>query len=193
MTKVRLSSWILAVSLFGVIFLGGCGQSAEEATPSAPEEPIVAPAWMDIPLTNVMTGQEFKIGDFKGRLVFLQPFAKWDPTSLEQEEELQKLKQTEGDATVYVSLDIGAEGVGTGVADDEAMLKEFAEKHGFDWYFAIPPDELMDALIEDFGRGVASPRGVPLVLVCENQSTRFLGGGVKPVSKLLSELEKGCQ
>lgn len=65
MTKGHLTYWILAIALTGVILIGGCTQQATEPTPQAPsttsEEPTSVPAWMDIELTDVATGQKFKI------------------------------------------------------------------------------------------------------------------------------------
>jgi len=39
---------------------------------------------------------------------------------------------------------------------------------------------------------VSAPRA-PVVLICEDQSTRFLRSGVKSAEELISEIQKGCQ
>ncbi|MBI3040886.1 MAG: hypothetical protein HYY80_04475, partial [Chloroflexi bacterium] len=55
------------------------------------------------------------------------------------------------------------------------------------------PRELTNALIAEFGLRVVSAPTAPVVLICADQSTRFLGRGIKLADKLLSEIEKGCE
>ena len=141
---------------------------------------------MDIELTDVATGQTFKLSDFKDKPVLLESFAVWCPTCLRQQKEMQKLLAGEGDAIIHVSLD-------TDPNEDEAKVKEHLERNGLDWYFAISPIELTEALIDDFGLSIVSAPSAPVVLICEDQSTRFLKDGVKSADTLLSEVEKGCK
>ncbi len=173
----------VVLALLGTILLSGCAQPASPAPAPAPS---AAGAWMDIELTDVVTGQKFKISDFKGKPVLLESFAVWCPTCLQQQKQTKKLKESEGDAIIHVSLD-------TDPNEDEAKVREHIERNDFDWYFAISPIELTRALIDDFGLNIVSAPRAPLILICEDQSTRFLRSGVKTADELLSEIEKGCQ
>jgi thiol-disulfide isomerase/thioredoxin len=141
---------------------------------------------MEIELTDVRTGQKFRISDFKGRPVLLESFAVWCPTCLAQQREVAKLFSSEGEAIVHISLD-------TDPNEDEARVREHLEANGLDWWFAVAPIELTNALIDEFGFQVVNAPGAPVVLICADQSTRFLDRGVKSADKLLSEIDKGCQ
>jgi hypothetical protein len=115
----------------------------------------------------------------------IESFAVWCPTCLEQQEKIKELKLREGDAIVHISLD-------TDPNENEAKVREHMETHGFDWYFVIPPIELTRALIDEFGLGIVNAPTAPVVLICEDQSSRFLERGVKSADELLSEVKKGC-
>ena len=141
---------------------------------------------MDTELTDVATGQKFKISDFKGKPILLESFAVWCPTCLAQQKEIKKVLESEGEAIVHISLD-------TDPNEDEAKIKEHIERNNLDWYFAVSPVELTQALIDEFGLGFVSAPKAPVLLICADQSARFLRSGVKPAEELISEVAKGCQ
>ncbi len=188
MKKMYFYSWFV-VALIGNILLGGCATqppASPTETPAPPTGgPTATPAWMDIELTDVATGQKFRISDFKGKPILLESFAVWCPTCLRQQQEIGKLESREGDAIIHISLD-------TDPNEDEDRVREHLEKNGFDWYFAVAPIELTQALIDEFGLAVVNAPGSPVILICEDQSARLLGRGVKSADDLLSEVEKGC-
>jgi len=158
----------------------GRGEIAlEEATPES------VPTWMDIELSDAATGEKFKISDFKGTPILVESFAVWCPTCLRQQKEMQELKAREGDTIIHISLD-------TDPNEDETKVKEHVEAHGLDWYFAVSPLELTKALMDEFGLKIVSAPSAPVLLICEDQSTRFLRSGVKSADELLSEIDKGC-
>ena len=129
--------------------------------------------------------KHFKISNFKGTPILLESFAVWCPTCLSQQKEMGKLKAREGDAIIHISLD-------TDPNEDETKVREHLETYGLHWYFAISPPELTKALIDEFGLRIVSAPSAPVVLICDQQSTRFLPSGVKSADELLSEINKGC-
>ncbi len=141
--------------------------------------------WMDIELSDATTGEKFKISDFKGTPILVESFAVWCPTCLRQQKEMQELKAREGDTIIHISLD-------TDPNEDETKIKEHVETHGLGWYFAVSPLELTKALMDEFGLKIVSAPSAPVLLICEDQSTRFLRSGVKSADELLSEIDKGC-
>jgi len=155
-------------------------------TPTPAPSPATAPRWMDIELTDVATGETFKISDFKGKPILLESFAVWCPTCLRQQKEMQKLRESEGEALIHISLD-------TDPNEDEDKVREHLERNELDWYFAVSPVELTQALIDEFGLNFVSAPRAPVVLICEEQSTKFLRSGVKSAEELISEIQKGCQ
>ncbi len=170
---------VLAVS----IFASGC---AQQTTPTSSVTPPAASAWMDIELTDVATGQTFKISDFKGKPVLLESFAVWCPTCLAQQKEIKKVKESEGDAIIHISLD-------TDPNEDADKIREHMERNGLDWYFVVSPIELTNALIDEFGLAVVNAPSAPVILISEDQSARLLRSGVKSADDLLSEIETGGQ
>lgn len=176
--------YLAATALIGVAFMSGCAGPAP--TVQAPsEDNIATPAWMDIELIDVATGQKFSISDFKGRTILLESFAVWCPICLAQQKEIKKLLETKGEAIVHISLD-------TDPNEDAARVKEHIENNDLGWYFAVSPQELTNALIDEFGLRVVSAPTAPVVLICPDQSARFLGSGVKSADKLLAEIDKDC-
>lgn len=178
---------MLAFGLVGVILLSGCVQQppSEEASVPQVKEMKSATAWIDVALTDVATGNDFKISDFKGKPILLESFAVWCPTCLRQQEMTKKVKLREGDAIIHISLD-------TDPNEDEARVREHLQTHGFDWYFAVSPIELTNALIDEFGLTIVNAPSAPVLLICEDQSTRLLRSGVKSADELLSDVDKGC-
>ncbi len=174
-------SFLIAVALLTLVLLPAC-----KAAPATTTVPTSTPAWMDMELTDVRTGQKFNISDFKGKPVLLDSFAVWCPTCLAQQQEVAKLFLSEGEAIVHISLD-------TDPFEDEARVREHLESNSLNWLFAVAPIELTRALIDEFGLQIVNAPGAPMVLICADQSTRFLDRGVKSADKLLSEIDKGCQ
>ncbi len=149
------------------------------------QEKNVIGSWKDIELTDASTGEKFTINDFKGRSILIESFAVWCPTCLRQQKEVKKLKESDGDAIIHISLD-------TDPNEDIAQVKEHALKNNLDWYFAVSPIELTRALIDEFGQTVVNAPSAPVVLICADQSARLLQRGVKTASELKNEAGKGC-
>ena len=181
MTKVPWNYWVVVLSLVGIVLASGCASTSTPATDGTSAE-----TWMDIVLTDVVTGETFSIGDFKGKPILLESFAVWCPTCRRQQQEVKELKSREVDAIIHISLD-------TDPNEDEAKVKEHSETYGFDWYFAVAPIELTNDLIDEFGLAVVNAPGAPVMLICEDQSSRLLRSGVKSADDLLEEIQKGCQ
>ena len=178
--NIKEQKTVIFLSVIILIFISGCiGQ--ENPTKISGE----TSDWRDYEFTDVSTGTKFKISDFNGKPILLESFAVWCPTCLQQQKEIKKLKLAEGDAIIHISLD-------TDPNEEEDIVKNHKESNGFDWYFAVSPAELTKSLIEDFGISFVNAPGAPVVLICEDQSARMLGRGVKSVDELKSEIEKGC-
>lgn len=179
---------ILFFLMLSVLFYGCAPQpEAGSASPTTPvDNSVPALDWKTFPLTDVRTGEIFHISDFAGKAVLVESFAVWCPVCTKQQEEIQKLHQELGDSFVSVSLD-------TDPNEDTAKVLEAIQERGFTWRFAVSPAELTKVLIEEFGPAVVNAPFAPIILVCEDQSTHFLGRGTKDVEELKSELERGCQ
>ncbi len=178
---------IILVTSLAVVGLVSCtSEKLVTESPPPTSGQVVTPAWMEIELTDVATGETFKISDFKGKPILLESFAVWCPTCLAQQKEVKKVKQIEGENIIHISLD-------TDPNEDEDKIREHISRNELDWYFAVSPVELTQALIDEFGLSFVSAPRAPVVLICEEQSTRFLRSGVKSAEELISEIQKGCE
>jgi len=141
--------------------------------------------WKCEDLVDVLTGETFQIKDFEGKPVLVESFAVWCPTCLKQQLKMKDLLESDGDSIVHISLD-------TDPNEEASLVKEHAEKNGLNWKFSVSPIEITKKMIDEFGIGVVNAPSAPVILVCEDQSTRLLEKGVKSAEELKGEIAKGC-
>ena len=177
MNKVLIA--IVVVAIAGVIGWQLGGQKRISVTQ------IEQASWQDTELTDVTTGESFKISDFRGKKVLVESFGVWCPVCLAQQKETAKLKDMVGEDVVLVSVD-------TDPNEDAAIVKNHAAENNLDWYFAVGGATFTQSLIDEFGLTVVNAPAAPVVLVCEDGATRYLSSGVKPAESLNEEIEKGC-
>lgn len=137
--------------------------------------------WKHITLEDVMTEEEYTIAELDKPLL-VETFAVWCPTCTRQQQEVKKFH---GNSDVTsVSLDVDPN-------EDASKVRQHIQRHDFDWRYSVAPSELTRLMIQEFGNDIAHPPSAPMILVCED-GTRKLPSGVKPVSKLQEEVNKGC-
>lgn len=144
-------------------------------------EPVNASDWRQVSLQDVSSGENFTVAELEKPLL-VETFAVWCPTCTRQQVEIQKLHEKTN--ITSVSLDVDQN-------EDASKVKSHVERNGFSWRYAISPIELTNKLRKKFGNSIANPPSTPVILVCENSSRR-LQDGVKTVSTLQEEVEKGC-
>ena len=189
-------AFVLLIALS--VFVSGCsGQDssgasqqrtpvAQQSDQAAPQQTAVStPAWMDAELTDVASGDTFRISDFKGKPVLLENFAVWCPVCTRQQQESKKLEQSLGDSIVSVSLDSDQN-------EDEARIREHIERNGFDWYYAVAPAAVTNSLIDDFGVSFVNVPLAPMVVICGDQTTHRLRNGVKSADELGNSITELC-
>ena len=141
--------------------------------------------WKCEDLVDVLTGETFQIKDYEGKPILVESFAVWCPTCLKQQLIMKELLESDGDSIIHVSLD-------TDPNEEESLVKEHAEKNDLNWIFTVSPKEVTKKLIDEFGIGVVNAPSAPVILVCEDQSSRLLERGVKSAAELKEEIAKGC-
>ena len=141
--------------------------------------------WKCEDLVDVLTGETYQIKDFEGKIILVESFAVWCPTCLKQQLKMKDLLESDGDSIVHISLD-------TDPNEEGSLVKEHAEKNGLNWKFSVSPIEITKKMIDEFGIGVVNAPSAPVILVCEDQSTRLLEKGVKSAEELKGEIAKGC-
>ena len=188
--KIKLILSFTLLVLFSLL-IAGCndkalaGEAVEGDILDEVEDETLG--WREVTIKDVNSGEKFAIKDFQGKKVLIHVFAVWCPTCWLQGEQLKELRGSEmaGDDLVFISLD-------TDPNEDEAILTEYTGRLGFDWRFVNSPAHLTQSLIDEFGVAVVNPPWDPIVLVCEDQSARLLGKGVKSAEEIYEEIEEGC-
>jgi len=194
----------LLIGLVSAVVLAACGTSAPApAAPAsggaapAPTRDAVAkpteasaddtmmskrPAWFDIPLHDVNSGEAFRLSDLKGQIVLVEGMAVWCTNCLRQQRELVRLHEQIGDAAVSVAIDVD-------LNEDEALLRKHAERNGFDWRYAVATPELARALADEFDNKFLNPPNVPMFLIDEEDSVHLLDFGQKNVDYLVQQIQ----
>jgi len=176
---------LLGLTFIVLLFISGCGQQYQVPIENKNVEIIDKFDWKDAELTDIITGNKFKISDFEGKPVLLESFAVWCPTCKAQQDQIKLLHEELGDSVISISMD-------TDQNEDENKVLQHVNTYGYDWRFVVPPIEVTRALISEFGVTVVYAPGAPTILICEDQSTRLLRRGVKSSNDLKSEIAKGC-
>jgi cytochrome oxidase Cu insertion factor (SCO1/SenC/PrrC family) len=140
--------------------------------------------WVDVPLTDVQTGETFAMTDFSGKVVLIETMAMWCPNCIVQANEVKKLHNLleNSEDLVSVSLDVD-------VNEDAASLKDYSEGYGFEWRFAIAPLEVARALGNLYSAEYLNPPISPMLLIDRNGVVHELPYGRKNADKLLEILQ----
>ena len=148
------------------------------------DESMMAPAWFSTELTNVNTGETFKIADFKGKVVLVEDIAVWCSTCFKQQGEVKALHGLLGvrDDLVSVVLDVDPN-------EDEAILKAYTAKNGFDWIYAVAPPETAREIGQLYGGQFLNPPSAPMLIIDRQGEVHLLPFGVKDAQTLEKALE----
>lgn len=140
------------------------------------------PAWQQIAVTNVRTGESFTLADFAGKTVFVEPMATWCTNCRRQLGNVQQARaQLSGEDVVFVALSVE-----TNLSD--AQLAEYTNSTGFDWVFAVMTPEMLQAMADQFGRTIANPPSTPHFVIRPDGSTTDLVTGIEPAEAIISHI-----
>lgn len=159
------------------------GESADGAMMKPTDDAMmnIGPAWLDIELTDVNSGQAFKLADFKGQVVLVEGMAAWCTSCLRQQRELVKLHEAIGEAAISVAIDVD-------LNENAALLKRHSETNGFNWRYAVGTPELIEALAAEFGNRFLNPPSVPMFLLDKEGGVHLLDFGHKSVEYLTQQI-----
>jgi cytochrome oxidase Cu insertion factor (SCO1/SenC/PrrC family) len=162
-------------------------QPAPTASATTDAQAAMPPAaeWMGISVSNVVTGQQFRLSDFHGKVVLIEPMAVWCTKCRALQQEIRKVHEELGgqaSGLVTVSIDIDPN-------EDEQYLKSYVGQSGFDWSFAIAPAELSRALAATYGDQLLNPPSTPLLILDRNGAAQLLPFGPKTAADLLAALQ----
>jgi len=140
---------------------------------------------LEIEVKDVVTGETFKISDFKGKSIFVETMAVWCPLCTKQQIQLQQVHDRLGDSVVDISIN-------TDSNENEDTLKRYAEAQGFkSLKFVIDPEgRIGKQLVEEFGFNSVNPPSTPVILIDKDFNARMLRFGIKSADELIAELDK---
>ena len=175
--------------LFGLVLtLCACAPATVIPTPTAPSATATSsvPAWFNTKMTDVRTGKTFAINDFAGKVILIETMAQWCPTCREQQNEIKKIPGLLGNQSsqlVYVSIDVD-------VNEDDASLKEYTAKLGYEWYFVVAPHDVAHALGNLYGAEYLNPPLAPMLIIDSQRSVYGLPYGLKSALSLKNTLQQ---
>jgi thiol-disulfide isomerase/thioredoxin len=154
---------------------------AESAPASSPPSTAAGPgpaaaalaerAWATAELTDVTTGEPFRIADLAGKTIFVESMAIWCTNCRQQQERFKEaLAQLDPAEVAYVVLTVDP-------GESAEDLARYEADRGFTGQYAVAGTELSRALVADFGPNAINPPSVPLIHVTPGGEISFATGG----------------
>lgn len=137
-------------------------------------------AWATAALTDVSSGETFRIADLAGTVVILETMAIWCSNCRAQQSDVQDaLARLPADRVVYVVLDVDPN-------EDAASLAEYRVANGFEGRYAIAGDDVARALAADFGDQFLNPPLTPMLIVGTDGTVTRTDFGHKSVVEIVT-------
>ena len=134
----------------------GAGPASAEPTATPP---AIDAAWAQIELTDVATGESFRIADLAGKAVIVETMAIWCTNCRAQQGDVYRaLDDLDPDRVAYVLLDVDPNETARALAD-------YRTQNGFTGTYAIADRETARALADAFGDQVLNPPSTPMILI----------------------------
>jgi thiol-disulfide isomerase/thioredoxin len=139
-------------------------------------------AWLTLPLTDARTGASFTLADFAGRAVYVEPMATWCPKCRAQLAAVQEASDTlKEQSPVVVALSVE-----TTLPPEQ--LAQYAADNGFDMVFAVASPELLQALVDTFGRTITNPPSTPHFIIAPDGSYSELMTGASSATDVAERM-----
>jgi thiol-disulfide isomerase/thioredoxin len=148
------------------------------------EEMMDSPTWFDVTLTNVRTGEDFRINAFKGKVVLVEDLAMWCSNCKKQQIQIKTLLEDMGmsEDLVIIGLDIDPN-------ERAADLKTYIDNNGFSWIYAIAPIEVAREIGNLYGDQFLNPPSTPILLIDRKGQVHPLPFGIKSADDLKNFIE----
>ena len=135
------------------------GASAGASVGSEGGTTTLTQAWATADLTDVATGETFRIADLGGSVVIVETMAIWCTNCRAQQRDVQAaLERLPADKVVYVVMDVDPN-------EDGASLAEYRVDNGFEGRYVVAGAEVARALAADFGDQFLNPPSTPMLVV----------------------------
>lgn len=158
--------------------------SADEAETAVTAADL--PAWQTLPLTDARSGATFTLADFAGQTVFVEPMATWCSNCRRQLQNVRAAQAQLGPDVIFIGLSVET-------TLDNAAMAAYATNEGFEWPFAVASEELLQALVAEFGRTVVNPPATPHFIIRPDGSFTELTTGIESAADLIAQLQAAAQ
>lgn len=184
--RQRLRTAFLAVA-FAVTACGGAvrgptdpGGSPPTSTPAVSQAPVLDQAWAVVELTDVTTGDVFRLADYAGEVIVIETMAIWCPNCLLQQRAVDAAIAELGPARVrYVVLDVD-------LNEDAVALADYRVEWGFTGTFVVAGIPVARALAEEFGAQILNPPLTPIVIVATDGTATLTDYGHKSSEEIVA-------
>lgn len=152
------------------------------ATPEA-ERPAVrvdepAPTWLTTELIDACSGVPFALDVFAGKTLYIESMATWCGECFAQ---LTRVKEAATQIPEAEREDIVLVALSSEVGLPREELADYAATNAFPLVFAVMPEEMLKAMVDDLGRAVAIPSAMPHLIVAPDGTIGELRtGGTSP-------------
>lgn len=140
---------------------------------------MMAPGFFDVSLTNVNTGESFKISDFAGKVVLIENLAMWCPSCKKQQEQVKMLNEALGMHSDLISI-----GFDVDPNENAADLKKYTDSNGFEWVYAVPPQEVLNEISKLYGANFLNPPSTPIFIIDRKGGVHPMPFGIKSADDL---------
>jgi thiol-disulfide isomerase/thioredoxin len=131
-----------------------------------------------------VSGTEFRIADFEGKVVAIETMAIWCLNCRAQQTEARAaLERLDSPDLVYLSLDVDPN-------EPAAALADYARREGFGWRFAVAPPEVSRSLAATFGDQILSPPSTPLLVLDPDGQVVEQHLGIKSAADMVALFEE---
>jgi cytochrome oxidase Cu insertion factor (SCO1/SenC/PrrC family) len=170
---------ILILILIIGLLLTACSSTDQSAAPEATKEEDEIPAWFDMPMKDVQTGETFTISDLSGKVILIETMAMWCPTCLKQEKEVKMVLELLGDRDdfIIIAMDVDPN-------ENATALKAYIQENELDWIFVIPSIEIKRDISNRYTAQLLNPPTVPMLIIDRNGDVYGLPFGVKGATAL---------
>ncbi len=140
---------------------------------------MMVPDFFQVSLTNVNTGESFKISDFSGKVVLVENLAMWCPNCKKQQEQVKLLNEALGMDSDLISI-----GFDVDPNENTADLKKYTDSNGFNWVYAVPPQEVLNEISKLYGANFLNPPSTPIFIIDRKGGVHPMPFGVKSADDL---------
>ena len=129
------------------------------------------PDWTHIELVDARNGETFTLADFAGKTVYVEPMATWCSNCRSQLRRVRDaIPQLDSDQYVFIGISVES-----GLAD--STLADYTQTQEFDWPFAVAPDDMLQQMVDHYGRSITTPPSTPHFIISPDGTLSDLSTG----------------